>query len=73
MAQTIRSTVGALGTANQQLGDVQGLLSPTQAGLNDVSNTMASMRDVLVSLSDGNVTANQQLSTRLSTTRCWAV
>src|SRR5579872_2959899 len=60
VAQTIRSTVGALGTANQQLGNVQGLLSTTQAGLNDVSNTMASMRDVLVSLSDGNVTANQR-------------
>ncbi len=60
VAQTIRSTVGALGTANQQLGNVQGLLSTTQAGLNDVSNTMASMRDVLVSLSDGNVTGNQR-------------
>ncbi len=60
VAQAVRSTVGALTTANQQLGNVQGLLSTTQSGLNDVSNTMVSMRDVLVSLSDGNVTGNQR-------------
>ncbi len=48
VAQSVRSTVGALTTANQQLGNVQGLLSTTQSGLNDISNTMASMRDVLV-------------------------
>ena len=51
IAQGIRSTVGALTSANQQLGNVQGLLSTTQSGLNNVSNTMASMRDVLVKLS----------------------
>ncbi len=52
VAQSVRSTVGALTSANQQLGNVQGLLSTTQSALNDVSNTMASMRDVLVKLSD---------------------
>ena len=60
VAQSVRSTVGALTTANQQLGNVQGLLSTTQSGLNDVSNTMASMRDVLVNLSDTNVSGNQR-------------
>lgn len=55
IAQNVRSTVGALTSANQQLGGVQGLLSTTQSGLNNVSNTMTSMRDVLVKLSDGNV------------------
>ena len=60
VAQSVRSTVGGLTTANQQLGNVQGLLSTTQSGLNDISNTMASMRDVLVKLSDGNVTGNQR-------------
>src|ERR1700678_1346419 len=59
-AQWVRSTVGALTTANQQLGNVHGLLSTTQTGLNVVSNTMASMRDVLVSLSDGAVTGNKR-------------
>src|SRR5689334_11278908 len=60
VAQSVRSTVGALTSANQQLGNVQGLLSTTQAGLNDVSNTMSSMRDVLVKLADGNVSGNQR-------------
>src|ERR1700761_5168892 len=55
IAQGIRSTVGALTSANQQLGNVQGLLSTTQSGLNNVSNMMASMRAVLVKLGDQSV------------------
>ncbi len=60
IAQSIRSTVGSLTSANQQLGSVQGLLQTTQSGLNDISNTMASMRDVLVKLSDNSLTSSQQ-------------
>ena len=55
IAQSVRSTVGALTTANQQLGNVQGLLATTQTGLNKISNTMASMRDVLIDLSSASV------------------
>ena len=60
IAQNIRSTVGSLTSANQQLGNVSGLLTTTQTGLNDISNTMASMRDVLIKLSDANVTGNSR-------------
>jgi len=60
VAQSVRSTIGALGAANSQLGNVQGLISATQSGLNDISNTMASMRDVLVKLSDANVSGTQR-------------
>ncbi len=60
IAQNVRSTVGALTSANQQLGNVQGLLSTTQSGLNNISNTMTSMRNVLVKLSDGNVQGNDR-------------
>src|SRR5690242_5004768 len=60
VAQSVHSTVGALTTANQQLGTVQGLLSTTQSGLTNISNTMASMRDVLLSLADDNVSGNQR-------------
>ncbi len=60
VAQSVRSTVGALTSANQQLGTVQGLLSTTELSLNDVSNTMASMRDVLVKLSDSDVSGTQR-------------
>jgi flagellin len=60
IAQNVRSTVGALTSANQQLGDVQGLLSTTQTSMNNISDTMASMRDVLVKLADSSVTANDR-------------
>jgi flagellin len=60
VAQSVRSTVGALTTANQQLGSVQGLLSTTESGLNDVSNTMMSMRDVLIKLADSTIQGNQR-------------
>jgi flagellin len=60
IAQGIRSTVGALTSANQQLGNSQGLLATTQSGLNNISNTMTSMRDVLVKLSDSSVTGSDR-------------
>ncbi len=60
VAQSVRSSVSALTSANQQLGGVQGLLSTTSAALNDVSNLMASMRDVLVSLSNGATSGNER-------------
>src|SRR5262249_55568302 len=60
VAQTVRSTVGSLTTANQQLGNVQGLLATTQSGLTNISSTMASMREVLLKLSDANVAGNQR-------------
>lgn len=60
IAQGIRSTVGALTSANQQLGNSQGLLATTESGLNNISNTMTSMRDVLVKLSDSSVTGSDR-------------
>src|ERR1700678_703454 len=48
VAQSVRSTVGALGTANQQLGSTQGLRSATGLALNGVVNLLARMREVLV-------------------------
>jgi len=60
VAQSVRSSVSALTSANQQLGGVQGLLSTTGSALNDVSNLMASMRDVLVSLANGATSGNER-------------
>src|SRR5665213_947899 len=60
VAQSVRSSVSSLTTANQQLGSTQGLLSTTSSALNDVSNLMASMRDVLVSLSNGATNGNER-------------
>jgi flagellin len=55
IAQGVRSDVGALTSANQQLGNVKGLLSTTLSGLGKVSDTMIQMKDMLVKLADGNV------------------
>jgi flagellin len=60
IAQRVRSDVGALTSANQQLGYVQGLLSVTVSGLNAVSNTLNSARDVLIKLADGTTQGNQR-------------
>jgi flagellin len=59
VAQRVRSDVGALTTANNQLGNAQGLLSTTLSGLNNVSNMMNNMRNVLVQMSDGNSTGTE--------------
>ena len=48
VAQRVRSDVGALTSANQQLGNVKGLVSTTLTGLNSVSTTLKSAREVLV-------------------------
>jgi len=60
IAQRVRSDVGALTSANQQLGNVQGLLSTTVTSLNDVSNTLSSARDVLVQLASSNTQGSQR-------------
>lgn len=60
IAQRVRSDVGALGSANSQLNNVQGLLSTTVTSLNDVSNTLNSARDVLVKLADSNTQGTER-------------
>jgi len=60
VAQRVRSDVGALTSANQQLGGVQGLLSTTVTGLTNISNELNTMRDVLVSLANGNTSGSQR-------------
>jgi flagellin len=60
VAQRVRSDVGALTTANQQLGNATGLVTTTLTGLNQVSNTVNSARQVLVTLADGDTTGTQR-------------
>ena len=52
VAQRVRSDVSALTTANQQLGNTNGILSTTTNALTSISNTLASARDILVNLSN---------------------
>ncbi len=51
VAQQVRSDVGALTTANQQLGSAKGLVSTTISSLNDVSNKLGEVRQTLLDLS----------------------
>jgi flagellin len=60
VAQRVRSDVGALTAANQQLGNVTGLLTTTVNSLNSASTEMISMRDVLVALANGQVQGDQR-------------
>jgi flagellin len=60
VAQRVRSDVGALTSANQQLGNVKGLISTTITGLTDVSHQLSTARDVLVKLADSNTQGDQR-------------
>lgn len=54
IAQRVRSDVSSLTSANQQLGNVKGLVTVTTKTLTDVQGTMDKMRGLLVKLADGN-------------------
>ncbi len=60
VAQRVRSDVGALTSANQQLGNVTGLVTTTLTALNSVSNTLNSARDVLVQLANSDTSTDQR-------------
>lgn len=60
VAQSMRANVAGLTAANQQLGNVQGLLGVTTSALTSVSNLMQNMQSVLVDLSNSAVTGNQR-------------
>jgi flagellin len=60
VAQRVRSDVSALGSANEQLGNVKGLIATTITGLDSVSNTMIEMRNVMVKLADSAVQGDER-------------
>lgn len=62
VAQRVRSDVSALTTSNQVMGGVQGLLSTTLSGLNNISNTLSNMRDVLVNLASASTQGSERTS-----------
>ncbi len=62
VAQSVRSNVAALTSANQQLQNSSGLLSATTTGLNAISNQMTTMHGILVKLADGTCRATSARS-----------
>ncbi len=55
VAQKVRGDIAGVTSANEQLGAAKGLLDTTLSGLNRVSDTMATIRAVVVKLADNNV------------------
>jgi flagellin len=69
IAQGLRSDVSALSSVNGQLGAAKGMLSVADAAATGVQSTLSDIRNVLVQLSDQNVTGNarSQLNAQYST------
>ena len=60
VAQSVRSDVAGLSSANEQLGGAQGLLDTTNAALKNVSNTMAQARGVLTKLAGDSLSTDER-------------
>lgn len=56
VAQRVRSDVGALTSANEQLQTVNGLVGTAVKGLTNVQTQMSSLKDVLIKLADKSTT-----------------
>ncbi len=67
IAQRVRSDVSTLTTANQQIGTASALVGTTLSSLNDVSNTMISIRSTMTDLSNSGLdaTSRSQYSAQL--------
>ena len=60
VAQSVRSDIAGLTTANEQLGGLKGVIDVTLQGLGQVSKTMVELRTVLTRLADGTINGEQR-------------
>ena len=60
VAQKVRSDVGALTSVNQQLGSAKGLVSTALSSLTSISNTVTSVKALLVKISDQSISDDQR-------------
>ena len=60
VAERVRSEIAATRSANEQLGGVKGLLAVGTKALENVSTTLTNLREVVVKLADGTITAEQR-------------
>jgi flagellin len=60
VAQKVRADVGALTSANEQLGGAKGLLDTTLAGLGKISETLNSVKNVMIKLADDKVVGEER-------------
>ncbi|MGG5812537.1 flagellin [Falsiroseomonas sp. CW058] len=60
VAQQVRADMGAITSANEQLGGSKGILDTTIAGLQKVSETMVQIKSVLGKIGDSRVTGEER-------------
>lgn len=60
IAQNVRASVGALTTANQQLGNAQGLVGRTVSALTTLSESITTAKSLLVQIADGSIADGQR-------------
>ena len=60
VAERVRGEIAATQSANEQLGGVKGLLDVTNASLNNVSDTLKTLKTIVVKLADGTITSDQK-------------
>lgn len=60
VAERVRGDMAATQAANQQLGGTKGLLDVARAGLENVSNTLKSLRETVVRLADSRLSGDER-------------
>lgn len=60
IAQSVRASVGALTTVNQQLGNAQGLVGRTVSALTTLSDSVTTAKSLLVQISDASIADSQR-------------
>jgi flagellin len=60
VAERVRGDIAGTTSANEQLGGVKGLLAVTSAALQNVSDSLKSLKQLTVKLADGNITTDQR-------------
>lgn len=60
VAESVRSSVGALTTVNQQLGNAQGLVGTALSSLTSLSDNLKSAQSYLVQIADGGTSDTQR-------------
>jgi flagellin len=60
VAQRIRGDIAATTSANDQLGNAQGMIAVTNTALNNVDSTLNNLKALTVKLADGTLTTSQR-------------
>jgi flagellin len=60
VAQRVRGDIAATTSANDQLGNAQGMISVTNAALSKVNDSLQSLQALTVKLADGTLTTDQR-------------